>query len=110
MRFALLCTLAADADETRRRFRAEHLEFIRAERSAILFGGPLLDDAGRPETMLLVLEAPDRAAAEAWIAREPYRRHGVFATVRVQPWAQVLPEPEPGALDQAISRERAAPS
>lgn len=56
--------------------------------------------------MILLLDVPDADAAQAFIADEPYTAHGVFSRVEVRSWARVLPEPHPGALDEALAAER----
>ena len=51
-----------------------HLIYLRASRDQIRFAGPLLaDDGERPRGALTLLDAPDRAAAEAWLARASAR-------------------------------------
>ena len=60
-----------------------------------------------PERMLIVLKTGDRAVAEAFIRAEPYTASGVvFSEVQVSPWSQVVPEPTPGALADAIAVEQ----
>ena len=44
-------------------------------------------------------------AARAFIANEPYHRHGGFANVRIRAWSQVLPEPTPGSLQRTHQAE-----
>ena len=39
---------------------------------------------------LVVLDVPDRAAAEAWAANDPYARAGLFERVQVRPWNRVI--------------------
>lgn len=47
--------------------------------------------------------AAEAAAAEAWVAAEPFCASGeVFTGVTIRPWSQVVPETGPGALDRAI--------
>ncbi|KIN65779.1 YciL protein [Sulfitobacter noctilucae] len=40
---------------------------------------------------MLVLDLPDMAAAEAWAAEDPYAKAGLFETVTLREWIQVLP-------------------
>ena len=56
-----------------------HADYMRAHARSIVFGGPLLaaDGLTRVGTMLLV-DMDDRAAAEAFIAHEPYNRAKLF--------------------------------
>ena len=101
MHAALICTLGPDVESLRLELRASHLEYIASKRTNILFGGPTLSAEGHPERMLIILAVPDLDAAHAFVAGEPYSAHGVFETVEVRAWSQVLPELEPGALDRA---------
>ena len=107
MAAALFCHVDPAREADRMRLRADHLAYIAAHRHLILGGGPTLTDAGEPQTMVLLLEVPDVAAARAFIAREPYAANGVFSHVEAWPWARVLPEPHAGALDEALAAERA---
>ena len=109
MAFVITCTVAPGALATLRTLRAEHLGYIRDHRGRILFGGPARGSDGAPETMIIVLRTDERAAAEAFIAAEPYTASGqVFAGVQVRPWSQVVPEPSAGALDQAVAQAERA--
>jgi uncharacterized protein YciI len=108
MPFALTCKLRPDAMPTLMALRGAHLDYIRARLSDILFGGPARGPDGTPQEMIIVLRTEDRDQADAFIHAEPYTASGkVFATIEVRPWSQVVPEAAPGALDAAISAERA---
>ena len=39
---------------------------------------------------LVVIEAADRAAAEAWAADDPYAKSGLFSNVEIRPWKRVI--------------------
>ncbi len=68
-----------------------HLEYLRASRRQIRFAGPLLaDDGERPRGSLTLLDAPDRAAAEAWLAEEPYNKAGAFGEVTFTRWSSSM--------------------
>jgi uncharacterized protein YciI len=103
---ALFCHVDPTREADRLRLRADHLAYIVANRALILAGGPTLSDAGAPEIMVLLLDVANVAEAESFIHNEPYRAHGVFSSVEIRPWARVLPEPRPGALDEALAAER----
>lgn len=106
--FVCLCTIDADRLDLFGRLRGDHYAFLVAERHRIRFGGPARGtEGGRPETMIIVVEADDRGDAEAWIAREPYNANGGFSHVAVRFWTQVIPEPEAGALELTLAGERA---
>jgi uncharacterized protein YciI len=97
--YACLCTIDEGKLDLFSRLRADHYGFLIAHQRRIRFGGPArVAEGGRPETMIIIVEANDQADAEAWIAGEPYNAHGGFKVVTVRPWSQVIPEPEPGLL------------
>jgi uncharacterized protein len=104
MHFALQCVLAEGTDEQRVSLRTQHLQYIEANKHRILCGGPTLNADGQPEMMLIILDVPDQAAAEAFMQAEPYNRAGVFAKVTIREWRQILPEAHPGALLHAINQ------
>ena len=53
--------------------------------------GPLLNDAGTGMVgSLLVLDLPDRDAADAFAASDPYAKAGLFRSVEVRPWKKVF--------------------
>ncbi len=107
MRFILTCTLGRDVESQRLALRGKHLDYVARHQSSILFGGPSLGPGGAPETMTLVIEAEDMAAAERFIRAEPYTANKVFSDVQIRRWAQVMPEPHPGALAEELAREAA---
>jgi uncharacterized protein len=105
MRFAIQCVLASNVSQKRLNLRATHLKFLEANKERIFCGGPIVDLDGQPEMMLIILNAPDRLSAEAFIKAEPYNQSGIFERVTINEWRQVLPEVRSGELLQAIESE-----
>ena len=104
--YACLCTIDAEKLDLFGALRGEHYAFLIAQQHRIRFGGPArVAEGGRPETMIIIVEASDQADAESWIASEPYNVHAGFSTVLVRPWSQVLPETEPGLLARTSEEE-----
>ncbi len=60
-------------------------------RGDIVFGGPLLDDAGRPCGSVVIFQAESLAAARALAAGDPYVVGGVFKSYEVLETRPVLP-------------------
>lgn len=92
MLFAITCFDKPNSRELRMATRAAHLEHARKVADRMLVGGPLLADDG--ETMigsLLIIDLPDRAAAEALMAEDPYVTAGLFDSVTIRPYKKVLP-------------------
>jgi uncharacterized protein len=76
--------------ELRLQVRPAHLDSLNSKAARIKVAGPLLDENDHPIGSLLIVEADDRAAAEAFAAGDPYRRKGVFERVEVRPWRAAL--------------------
>lgn len=102
MHFVIQCVLAANVTERRLALRPAHLQYLSAHKHDIFCGGPTLDRSGQPEMMLIIFTAPDLLSAEAFMQAEPYNQAGVFESVTINQWRQVLPESEPGALLREI--------
>ncbi len=90
MLFALICTDKPDALDLRMSTRPAHLAFLESRLAEIVEGGALLDGEGMPRGSLLVIEAPDRAAADAFAAADPYAVAGVFEAVVIRPFRGVF--------------------
>jgi uncharacterized protein YciI len=95
----------------RRAARAEHLEYMIQNRDRVVFGGPVDAAPSQGPTQgvgsVYVLDLPDLAAAWDFLAAEPYYRAGLFESVIVRPFRQMVPETEPGLLEAEWKRERA---
>ncbi len=78
------------AGELRAKNRPAHLEYLHGKLEKIRAGGGFLDPSGQPVGSMLIIEADDQAAAEAFTADDPYSRAGVFERVEVRPWRAVL--------------------
>jgi hypothetical protein len=90
MLFAITCTDKPGALDLRMANRPAHLEHLKAHEASLVLVGPLLDPAGQPCGSLLVVEAADRAAAEALAAADPYAKAGLFESVVVRPFRTVF--------------------
>jgi uncharacterized protein YciI len=94
MHFVVICLDKPNSLDLRLANRAAHLEYLRHHTKTIRTCGPLLDDDG--ETMIgsmLILDVPNRAAADAVLAEDPYRKANLFAKVEVRPWRWVIGTP-----------------
>jgi uncharacterized protein YciI len=79
--YALVCHDKENGLETRMGARPDHLAWVQANLSVIRAAGPMLDDAGRMAGSLFILDLPDRAAAEAFNAADPYTKAGLWGRV-----------------------------
>jgi uncharacterized protein YciI len=100
--------LAFDGDDEgalgrRMAARERHLAVINAWAAdgRLALGVPLFTAAGRPAGSLMVLEVPDQAGLDAYLAAEPFNQEGVWQRVethgfRIAP-LPYRPLPQPGA-------------
>jgi uncharacterized protein len=86
--FALICTDKPGHEDLRKATRAAHLEYLSSTCCTVL-AGPFLQ-GGAMTGSLVVIERPDRAAAEVWAAADPYALAGLFAEVRIEEWKKVI--------------------
>jgi uncharacterized protein YciI len=80
----------------RDRCRERHVEHIRAlERDGhVRYAGPIRNEADdRSIGAVIVVEAADLRQARAMIDSDPYVTGGVFESLTVSPFKQVIPEP-----------------
>jgi hypothetical protein len=93
MQFMIYCQDKPGHGEVRAANRNAHLSYLEGLAGNVVIAGPLLAEDGT--TMigsLLLMEFPDRAAAEAFAASDPYRKAGLFQSVTITPWRKVLPK------------------
>jgi uncharacterized protein YciI len=85
MHFTIQCVDKPDSLELRMATRPTHLEYLKAHQEKFVVVGPVLDGEGKPRGSLYVIDMPDRAAAESFIAGDPYAKAGLFESVVVRP-------------------------
>lgn len=88
MLFAVICTDKPGHLETRLANRDAHVAYLKS--TGAVLAGPFLSNAGEMNGSLVVIEADDRAAADAWAAGDPYAKAGLFESVTIRPWKRVL--------------------
>jgi uncharacterized protein YciI len=75
------------SEATRQKVHGEHVAHLKTAASygvKITVGGPLVaDDGARSVGSLMVLEAPDRAAAERFNRDDPFFKNGVWGKVDI---------------------------
>ena len=108
MLFAFICFDQPGKALLRQQIRAEHIEYMIAVKSRTVFGGPLQDESGEVTVgSIFAIDFTDRAAADAFIADEPYTKNGVFNPPQIYPWKQMVPELEEGSLQKELDRQKA---
>lgn len=99
MLYAIIGRDVADSLERRKQVREAHLARVRALQAEgrVVLAGPFpAVDSPDPGPAgftgsLLVLDFPSLEEAKAWAEADPYVEAGVYASVEVLPFKQVLP-------------------
>ncbi|KGJ03308.1 YciI family protein [Paracoccus sphaerophysae] len=86
--FAVICRDKPGALQTRIDTREAHLGFLR-EKGIVRMAGPLMRN-GDMAGSLIVIEADNLADAQGWAAADPYKSAGLFESVEVIEWKQVI--------------------
>lgn len=95
--FAITCTDAPDQLAKRLEVRPKHLDRLKAlhANGQVILAGPCPKNADDTSQgfygSLLVLDFPDRASLDTWLADEPYLLAGVYNHIEVKPFIQALP-------------------
>jgi uncharacterized protein YciI len=73
---------------TRLEHRPAHLAYLADHAGAVKLAGPFLTAAegGEPCGSMLIVEAADLAAAQAFAAGDPFAVAGLFESAKVEPW------------------------
>ena len=79
--------------EKRMEVRPRHLEGMKVLGKQVICAGGLLDEAGKMKGSALVMDFPDRAALDAYLAAEPYVVEGVWQRIEVEVINVVIPSP-----------------
>jgi uncharacterized protein YciI len=87
--FVLTCIDKPNALERRVGARDAHLAYVRGS-GIVKLAGPLLDERGEMAGSLLIVEAADLAAAQAFSADDPYAQADLFESVDVRPFKLTL--------------------
>ncbi|MFN3858891.1 MAG: YciI family protein [Caulobacter sp.] len=66
--------------------REAHLAYVADHPGVVRLGGPYLSEDGAMAGSMLIVEAEDLAAAQAFHDADPYKAAGLFETSTVRPW------------------------
>jgi uncharacterized protein YciI len=87
MPYLIDATDKPDAAALRQTHRPDHLAYLEANLPKLLAAGAKLRDDGTTAWgSAYILDTEDRAAAEAFIAADPFSKAGLFATVAITRW------------------------
>jgi uncharacterized protein YciI len=89
MLFAITNIDKPESSALRAATREAHLGYLDSIVAQVVLAGPVLNAEGQPTGSLLIVEAPDQAAAAAFAAADPYARAGLFGSVTIRPYRLV---------------------
>ena len=74
--------------------RPRHLAGMQAVSEHILCAGGMLDDEGKMKGSVLIVDFPDQAALDAYIAAEPYAVEHVWEKIEIEQLNIVILNPK----------------
>ena len=91
MAYAILTRDKPDRGHLRLENRAEHIAWLETKTDILLAAGALIDDDGAGgHGGVLIVDVDERAAAEAFIAEDPFTKAGLFESVTVTRWRKAF--------------------
>ncbi len=93
MIFVAICRDRPGALQTRLDNRPAHLAYLEAHKAMVKAAGALLGPDDKPVGSMLLLDCADKAAADAFLAADPFAKAGLFASVEATPWRQSVGAP-----------------
>lgn len=80
--FLIHCTQRPGGQAIRDQHYDAHRAYLQSSPVDIKLAGPMVDDAGEARIgSVFIVDVPDRAAAEAFSAGDPFTRNGLFERV-----------------------------
>jgi uncharacterized protein YciI len=91
MLFVIRCIDKKGHLAVRQENRPAHVEYLRSFGPQLFAAGPLLDGDEQMCGSVVILDLPDRKAAENFASGDPYARASLFEQVTIDRWNKVLP-------------------
>ncbi len=89
MLFAMYGRFKPDVEDKRKEIHERYNEHLSQRVSPVHFGGPIYDEHGRRAGVLWIVEAPDFAAAQAFLRHSPYEQAGLYEETQI---SEIRPE------------------
>jgi uncharacterized protein YciI len=94
MFYIVFATDKPNSTKLRADTRPEHMEYLKGCGDMIVAGGATLTDDGEGMTgSFLLVDVPDRAAAEEFARNDPFAKAGLFATTEIKRWRKGIWNP-----------------
>jgi uncharacterized protein len=88
--FVLHCLDKPNSLELRMATRQAHLAYAGGFGGQMKLGGPMLNANGDMAGSLIIMEAADQAAVEAFSAGDPYTKAGLWERVDIKPFKATI--------------------
>jgi uncharacterized protein YciI len=106
-KFVFICTDAPGMEQRRLQSRPSHIEYMMAVQDITVFGGPLRDDEDTLSSgSIFCLALPDRQAAQKFMEDEPYNKMGIFESVVIRRYLQMMPQLRENQLEEELELEK----
>lgn len=79
-----------DALDVRMSNRDDHLLWLKSLGQKLMLAGPSLDENGKMNGSMLVLDYDDQAELEAVLAEDPYAKAGLFVKTQIAAYKAVI--------------------
>jgi uncharacterized protein len=93
MLFAIITTDKPGHLALRVQHRPAHVDFLKSLGDQVKAAGPFLDAKGDMMGGMVIIDAPDRGAVEAIVAKDPFTAVGLSATVEIRAWKWTMNNP-----------------
>ena len=94
MLYLLFCEDKADSENVRLATREDHLGYVGSQSDRVKLAGPMFSEDGqRMVGSMFIIEADSIETAREFNANDPYTSAGLFGSVIVRPFKQVVPAP-----------------
>jgi len=91
MLFVIRCLDKKDHLPVRQENRPAHVEYLKSFGEKLFAAGAILDDNENMCGSVVILDLTDKSEAEAFAARDPYAKAGLFEKTTIDHWNKVLP-------------------
>ena len=91
MFYSVTCFDKPGVVDKRNEVHPAHVQYVKDQGKTVHAGGPFQEDDGTPIGALFILDVPDRETAQRWIDLEPFHKAGLYETVLIRQWVQIVP-------------------
>ena len=91
MLFAIIVIARPNTEEAIEELLPEHREYHKNKLAETYLGGPIfMEDSKTHAGGLMVMDFPDRLAAEAFLSNQPFNRAGIIDQIQIYPFEPLV--------------------